>query len=176
MKNNAFISSVLSQKKFLRAFALKLTNNKELANDLFQDTVYRALKNEDKYKGGNIKAWLATIMRNLFINGIRQSKRTMHFIDQKSKDYLLTNHGEVAVNHGEGNVLMKELQKEVDLLHPDLKIPFIMVYKGYQYNEIAAHLEKPIGTVKSRVHIARKSLIKKLNQLYGDRGLPYMVA
>ena len=57
----------------LRPFAISLTNDHEVAKDLFQETLYKALANRDKYSTGtNIKAWLFTIMRNIFINDYRR--------------------------------------------------------------------------------------------------------
>ncbi|MEO1629081.1 MAG: sigma-70 family RNA polymerase sigma factor, partial [Bacteroidota bacterium] len=60
----------------MRAFALSLTKNGEDANDLLQETAFRALRNRDKFRPDtNLKAWLVTIMRNTFINNLRAAKR-----------------------------------------------------------------------------------------------------
>ena len=64
-----FDDLLVSNAEFLRPFAITLTRDIEQANDLFQETLYRALANRDKYNvGTNIKAWFYTIMRNIFIN------------------------------------------------------------------------------------------------------------
>ena len=60
---------------FLRPFAINLTKDHESAKDLYQETLFTALSNKDKYNvGTNIKAWLYTIMRNIFINDYRKLK------------------------------------------------------------------------------------------------------
>src|SRR6185436_19903160 len=77
--NKLFMSTVefnqmlVNNAEFLKPFAITLTRDSEAAKDLFQETLYRALANKDKYSvGTNIKAWLYTIMRNIFINNYRR--------------------------------------------------------------------------------------------------------
>ena len=70
---------LLHNAEFLKPFAITLTRDSEEAKDLFQETLYRALANEDKYNiGTNIKAWLYTIMRNIFINSLPQKIKTKY--------------------------------------------------------------------------------------------------
>ena len=69
MSNPEFNQLLVSQADFLKPFAINLTRDTEAANDLYQETLYKALANQEKYNTGtNIKAWLFTIMRNIFIN------------------------------------------------------------------------------------------------------------
>src|SRR5215510_13550188 len=71
-----FDHSLLTNAEFLMPFAFTLTNNKEEAKDLYQETLFRALAYKDKYSlNTNIKAWLYTIMRNVFINAYRKKSR-----------------------------------------------------------------------------------------------------
>src|SRR6188472_2106488 len=71
-----FDQMLLSNAESLKPFAVTLTHDTETAKDLFQETLYRALANKEKYNvGTNIKAWLYTIMRNIFINNYRRSVR-----------------------------------------------------------------------------------------------------
>jgi RNA polymerase sigma-70 factor (ECF subfamily) len=58
---------------------------------------------------------------------------------------------------------MKEINRAVSSLNDNLKTPFLMSYRGYKYEEIAASLKIPLGTVKVRIHNARKELMKKLD-------------
>ena len=75
-KSSPFKSSVLGMQGNLLSFALKLTLNKEEAQDLVQDTTLKALRNEDKFvENSNFKGWMLTIMRNIFINNYRKSTR-----------------------------------------------------------------------------------------------------
>ena len=60
---------IMQYERMLRPFAFNLTKNREECEDLVQDTFFRALSNKEKFEEGtNIKAWLFTIMRNIFIN------------------------------------------------------------------------------------------------------------
>src|ERR1700755_95432 len=73
MSLHEFDSILLKNSDFLKPFAITLTRDPEVAKDLFQETVCRALANRDKYNfGTNIRAWLYTIMRNIFINNYRR--------------------------------------------------------------------------------------------------------
>ena len=58
---------------------------------------------------------------------------------------------------------LKELENQINDLSKKSKIPFLMHFNGYQYNEIADALNIPIGTVKSRINYARKKLKENLN-------------
>jgi RNA polymerase sigma-70 factor (ECF subfamily) len=149
----------------LRAFSLKLTGNMDDAEDLYQDTALRIMTNADKYNPGtNFKAWAVTIMRNIFINNYRKKVRRNLIIDQTPNNYYI-NSGEGAIgNDGESRVAFKELQEMVDSLPDDFRIPFMMAYQGYKYDEIAEELGSPLGTIKSRIFFARK----KLQKMYED--------
>ena len=66
----------------LRAFAISLTYNVDAADDLVQDTIVRAWSNIDRFQPGtNINAWLFTILRNLFLSGLRQARREVEDVD-----------------------------------------------------------------------------------------------
>ena len=76
--------------EFVKPFAITLTKDQETAKDLMQETIYRALANSDKYNvGTNIKAWLYTIMRNIFINNYRRKARENTVFDSTPNDFLL---------------------------------------------------------------------------------------
>jgi len=77
-----FNQMLLANAEFLRPFAITLTRDNETAKDLFQETLLRALANKEKYNvGTNIKAWLYTIMRNVFINNYRKKARQNTVLD-----------------------------------------------------------------------------------------------
>lgn len=177
MREKQFSQEVLTHSIYLRSLAIKLTSSREMANDLVQDTIYRALINQDKFLGGNLKAWLATIMKNLFINGIRVAKRRNKVRSGDVNGYLLESYANVVTqNLGDSTIMMKEVEGEINQLHPDLKAPFVMRYHGFKYDEIAQKLNAPIGTIKSRIHLARKQLIRKLGKMYGTVHLSELAA
>lgn len=149
----------------LRAFSLKLTGNNDDAADLYQDTALRIITNADKYRQGtNFKAWAVTIMRNIFINNYRKKVRRNLIVDQTPNNYYLNSGDRQVENDGEGEVEYKELIKLVDQLADDFRIPFMMAYEGYKYDEIAEELGSPLGTIKSRIFFARR----KLQKMYAD--------
>lgn len=152
----------------LNSFAYKLTKNSEDAKDLYQETAFRAITNQDKFRPGtNLKAWLFTIMKNIFINNYRKKVKANTIMDNTENLYYL-NSGKVSIeNAGDSNILIKELKGMIELLDDSTRIPFLMHYQGFKYQEIADKLGLPLGTVKSRIFFARKELKAKIARQYG---------
>lgn len=159
MKVAEFDSMLLENTDFLKPFAITLTRDHESAKDLIQETIFRALANKEKYNvGTNIKAWLYTIMRNIFINNYRRKSKQNTIFDSTPNDYLLDYNQVTVANPAEGNIKMKEVKEALYNLPEIFKQPFMLYYDGYKYHEIADMLEEPLGTIKSRIHFARKLL------------------
>lgn len=150
---------------YLQPFAISLTKDAEDAKDLLQETVCRALANKDKYHvGTNIKAWLYTIMRNIFINQYRRNARQVTIPDNALHSFLL-NQAQAAETHTtEGSLSLKEIKKKVNELPTIFKTPFQLYCDGYKYHEIASMMVEPLGTIKSRIHFARKLLMARLER------------
>lgn len=153
----------------LNSFAYNLTKNSEDAKDLFQETAFRAMTNREKFRPGtNFKAWLFTIMKNIFINNYRKKVKANTIMDSTDNMYYI-NSGSVIIGNGaESNIMMKELTALVEKLDNSIKIPFLMHYRGYKYQEIADELDLPLGTIKSRIFFARKELKDMIGARYGD--------
>jgi RNA polymerase sigma-70 factor (ECF subfamily) len=66
---------------------------------------------------------------------------------------------------------MQELQAMIDALEENIRVPFVMHYEGFKYQEIADIFDLPLGTVKSRIFFARKALKEKIKENYGDYSL-----
>ncbi len=151
----------------LQAFAYNLTKNMEDAKDLFQETAYRAITNRDKFlPGTNFKAWLFTIMKNIFINNYRKKTKANTVMDSTDNLYYINSGSTMISNEGDSNILMKELTVMIEALDDSIKIPFLMHYQGYKYQEIADYLDLPLGTVKSRIFFARKELKDMITKHY----------
>ncbi|MBK7873154.1 MAG: RNA polymerase sigma factor [Saprospiraceae bacterium] len=151
----------------LNAFAYNLTKNVEDAKDLFQETAYRALTNRDKFlPGTNFKAWLFTIMKNIFINNYRKKVKVNTIMDSTDNLYYINSGSTIISNRGDANILMKELTEMIGALDDSIKIPFLMHYQGFKYQEIAEYLDLPLGTVKSRIFFARKELKENIAARY----------
>lgn len=158
-----FNYKLLGFQSSLEYFARKLTNNQEDANDLVQETYLKALTFKDKYvHHTNLKAWLFTIMKNIFINNYRRNKKgrsimettdNLNYFNRKISQFPVTPDSEYSEH---------EIREVVDNLEDDHRIPFEMHTQGYKYKEIAEELDISIGTVKSRIFFGRKKLMNKL--------------
>lgn len=154
-----FSGLLITNSGFLKPYAVTLTRDSEKAKDLFQETLARALSNQHRYSTGtNIKAWLHTIMRNIFINDYRRN--TKHRVTQLSSlpEYSDTFNRFSVQNEGIQNTGEKELWREVEELPQIFREPFLLHYYGYKYQDIARKIKEPLGTIKSRIHMARKML------------------
>jgi RNA polymerase sigma-70 factor (ECF subfamily) len=156
---------LVNNAEFLKPFAITLTRDQEAAKDLFQETLYRALANRDKYNvGTNIKAWLYTIMRNIFINNYRRKVKQNTIFDSTPNDFLLNQNQAVVANAAEVNLRLKDIQEAVHNLPGIFKNPFLLYFDGFKYHEIAEMLGEPLGTIKSRIHFARKLLKNQIQR------------
>lgn len=151
----------------LKPFALKLTKDMEDANDLLQETILKAFTNRDKFaEGTNLKAWMYTIMKNTFITNYQRMVRRNTFIDTTENLHYINSSDSIIQNKAHTNFAMKDINSAIDKLQDSYKVPFLMHFRGFKYHEIADKLNIPIGTVKNRIHIARKELKHKL-KIYG---------
>jgi RNA polymerase sigma factor (sigma-70 family) len=159
MSTVEFNQMLVNNAEFLKPFAITLTRDSEAAKDLFQETLYRALANKDKYSvGTNIKAWLYTIMRNIFINNYRRKVKQNTIFDSTPNDFLINQTQSVVANNAESNLRLKDIQEAIHNLPQIFRNPFLLYFDGFKYHEIADMLGEPLGTIKSRIHFARKLL------------------
>lgn len=159
-----FNSLVVNLSKNLKPYAINLTKDTDDAKDLIQETVHRALVNYDKYaEGTNLKAWLFTIMRNIFINSYRRKAKRNTIIDNTDNLYYLNSGSQSVLNGSESSFVMQNAFSAIAKLSDEYRVPFMMHYEGYKYQEIAKDLNLPLGTVKSRIFFARKELKKELD-------------
>lgn len=165
MSATEFNEMLLNNSGSLKPFAVSLTHDQQIAKDLYQETLYRALANRDKYGSGtNIKAWLFTIMRNIFINDYRRRTKQKTIFDNSGNELLVNSGTAVVKNGGESALQLKEINQAIYRLPQIFKTPFLLYFEGYRYHEIAYSLNEPIGTVKSRIHFARKLLKNQLDR------------
>ena len=165
MAKMEFNQMLMQNADFLKPFAVTLTKDQETAKDLLQETMYRALANQEKYSvGTNIKAWLYTIMRNIFINNYRRKAKQNTIFDSSSNDFLLNYNQATTDNGAESNMRIKEIYAAIHDLPAIFKQPFMLYFEGYKYHEIADHLGEPLGTIKSRIHFARRLLKSQISK------------
>ena len=155
-----FNTLVLNNSEGLKPFAITLTRDFEMAQDLCQETMYKALAHHDKYQPGtNIKAWLCTIMRNIFINDYRRAERKKLVVE--AIRYAAQQH---SYEGADKNIRLKEIHTALYQLPTIFKEACLLYLQGYKYNEIAEALNEPLGTIKSRIHFARKMLKKQIDR------------
>lgn len=172
MPTPSFNARIDELSTLLRSFAYNLTKNSEDARDLFQETMYKAMSNQEKFRPNtNMKAWLFTIMKNSFINNYRRKVKANTIKDNTQNLYYLNSGQHNTVNAGESNIMMNELNAMIANLEYNIRAPFVMHYEGYKYQEIADHLSLPLGTVKSRIFFARQELKEVINHNYDNIGV-----
>ncbi|WP_301924364.1 RNA polymerase sigma factor [Ferruginibacter sp.] len=160
-----FNQLLVNNTEFLKPFAITLTRDNEVAKDLLQETMFRALANKEKYNvGTNIKAWLYTIMRNIFINNYRRKSKQNTIFDSTPNEYLLNYNQVTTANAAEGAIKLKDIQVAIHELPAIFRNPFMLYFEGYKYHEIAGMLSEPLGTIKSRIHFARKLLKEQVSR------------
>ena len=159
--NTIFEQALTEQRDALCRYAYLLTTDNNKADDLVQETFYKALKYRNRFQSNsNLKAWLFTIMKNTFINDYRRQGRINSVIDADAHEFVVNNRK--SDDNPERNFRLKEVNNMINSLEPAYKVPFLMYENGYKYQEISNELGLCLGTVKSRIHFSRKKLVKML--------------
>src|ERR1700712_2692062 len=129
MPTMEFDHLLMDNTDFLKPFAFKLTSDNEAAKDLLQETIYRALVNKEKYNfGTNIKAWLYTIMRNIFINDYRKRAK-QNIVPDNSENSFLLNYNQLTIaNTAESELKVKEIKASIYRLPGIFKNPFLLYF------------------------------------------------
>lgn len=154
LDENLFRQELTELIPHLRAFARSLCGNATLADDVAQDAMLKAWKARDKFKpGSNLKAWTFTILRNQFYSIKRRSWRATS-LDQEVAEQTI-----MASSDQEKVVELNELRRGLDSLKDDQREALILIgASGLSYEEAAEICGCAVGTIKSRVSRARKSL------------------
>ena len=169
-KQNEFQNVVMPHKNDLYNYALAIARNSDDAQDLVQETYFKAYKNYHQFEGGtNSKAWMFMILKNTFINNYRKLKREPAKVDYNEIEDIYEN---IKSNHTKDNNLGldfyhnlfdDDLSDALEKLPVKMKEIFLLCdLEGYTYEEIADIANIPIGTVRSRLHRARKLLQEEL--------------
>ncbi len=159
-----FNNNLVGLEDNMMKFALSLTTDQARAEDLVQDTYVKAITYQDKFVDyTNLKAWVFTIMKNTFINNYRRSVKENTIIDSTQDLYFLNLPQDSGFSSPESSYSLEELEKVIDTLEDEFKVPFRMHVEGFKYKEIAEKLDLKIGTVKSRIFFTRKKLMELLD-------------
>jgi RNA polymerase sigma-70 factor (ECF subfamily) len=158
-----FNTSLIGMKPNLQRFAMSLTSDRDDALDLVQDTYLKAITYKDKFADyTNLKAWVFTIMKNTFINNYRRGMKENTIIDGTQDLYYINQPQDKGFISPESSYAENEIEKAIDSLEDEFRIPFRMHIDGFKYKEIGEELGLKIGTVKSRIFFTRQKLMLML--------------
>jgi len=175
MTNVEFNSKLLGMKTYLHWFAISLTSDRDKASDLVQDTYLKVITSKDKFADLiNLKALVFTIMKNTYIDNYRRDVKKNRQFDYSKEMYSIKPTYERGFSSTESDFDALEIEKTIDLLDDESRIPFRMYINGYKYKEIAEELGLLIGTVKSRIFHTRRKLMMMLKD-DGDKRLKVAV-
>ena len=159
--------------------ALRLTHNRSEAEDLVQETCLRAFRSFHRFNPGtNCRAWLFTILRNAFLNRIRQAARDVlagESADLESTAFARVAETPLARSHPDEEFFQTVLHGDVDRALKALPLRFREVViladlEGLAYKEIAQVVGCPIGTVMSRLSRGRGLLRQALGRFAQEHG------
>lgn len=150
---NAFRDGLVEMIPVLRAFARSLCGQRDLADDLAQETLAKAWQARDKFQlGTNLKAWLFVILRNEFYSNHRRAKTASDY----NAAYSHASEGAEAEQHA--RLDLTDLMRAFSQLPSEQKEALILTASEFSYDEAAQICGCAVGTIKSRVSRARKQL------------------
>ena len=159
MRKKKFAGNLVNAHDQLYYYALQLTENREDARDLVQETSLKALKNYARLKDDEHQnSWLYTILKNTYINNLRSGHHRNIRLYQGDKDGISAFASMPERDNPDRIFDRKELNDRIRCLPPAYAKPLKLHMAGYAYKEISRMTGVPIGTVKSRIHIAKKKL------------------
>lgn len=177
-----FEKVILPHEASLYAPAMALTRSASDAEDLVQETLLRAYDRFDTYRSdGSPRAWLHTIMRNLFYNMYRKKSREPRQVPLENPDGSLLEQPTSATASPERQVLSQlegaALLQAVRALPEDYRRVVAMAdLQGLAYQEIAEQLHIPVGTVRSRLSRGRERVRRSLTAWHPESLSPRAVA
>jgi RNA polymerase sigma-70 factor, ECF subfamily len=164
MTQEEFNNGILGLQPELKRYARSLVKGKEDIDDLLQDTYLKALRYKSEFRDNtNLRAWLYTILKNTFVNGYRSKKMHGELVDVTPDLHFINTVGNKGDISPESHYQEKELWSLIEGLPVNLRESFKMHIEGYKYEEIAEKLGVLLGTIKSRIFLARKRLMDGIN-------------
>ncbi len=163
MKKDHYENELVALQSNMRNFAFSLTLNRDDAEDLLQETTLRVLDKKGKFIDNiNFKGWVLTIMKNVFINNYRKTKKNQTIVDRTQDLHHLNLSQNSGFDSPEGSYDISEITNSITSFADEYRIPFSMLIEGFKYEEIAQKMSLPVGTVKSRIFLTRKRLQEQL--------------
>ena len=171
MTTTLFEREALPQLPALRHYAEALTRDPQRSDDLVQETMLKALRYFSSYKEGtNCRAWLFQICKHSFINEYRRRQYQPIAVDFQTEGAwgseedgnehgISVSMADAASTPDDGTLLGDELTEGLHALPSEYQTVLLLKdVEGYTYDEIALFMNVPVGTIRSRIHRARKLL------------------
>ena len=155
MPSASFKDELLAEIRNLRAFAISLSGSVTLADDLVQETLLRAWANSDKFQPGtSLRAWLFTILRNIYYSNYRKRAREVQDSDGFYARRL------TVPGDQESHLDLEDFRRALTMLPVEQREVLTLIgASGLSYEEAAEVCEVGIGTIKSRLSRARAKLV-----------------
>lgn len=159
-----FTEQLLEMEQSLTKYATHFKLGSADSRDLVQETFLKAILNREKFVDNRyLKAWVFTIMRNTFINNYRQNLLHKTFYEHDDESFSFKQTMTSDSTNPDSALSVIEINQKIEQLRECFREPFKMYIAGFRYKEIAEKININIGTVKSRIFLARKLLISQLN-------------
>jgi len=154
----------------LYAYAIVLTQNRTDAEDLVQETYLRAIRAMGRLRDdSNVKGWLFTILRNIWLNEVRQRRKGPEILDVEANERTVNLVDEGAQNPHDlyvGKLERRHVRAAIQQLPEEAReVILLREFEELSYREIATVLDCPVGTVMSRLARARSKLRDLLSSL-----------
>jgi len=179
-KQHLFSTLVEPQLQSLYSTALRMTHNKDDAEDLVQDTMFKAFRALDQFQQNtNFRAWIFRIMINTFITGYRKAvKQPKKISYDDMEEFFLYNRldenkdlQETSKEEFLDNFFDDDIKEALENLPYQFRLVVLLCdVEGFSYNEIASIIDAPLGTVMSRLYRGRKQLQRYLWNYAKTRG------
>lgn len=159
-RHNELHDAILHEIPSLRRYARFLARDPDLADDLVQEALTRAVGAADSFRlGTNIRAWLFTILKNVVRNSVRRGRHS----PIQSVDLVDTTVRSDPADQPDAHLELTSLADAIDTLPPSFKQVLLLCgVEGFLYEEAATVLDVPVGTVRSRLFRARNLLMKRI--------------
>ncbi|MEI6495011.1 MAG: RNA polymerase sigma factor [bacterium] len=165
----AFEEILSAYERRIYSFLVRMTGNREEAKDLTQDTFLKLYRNHPKIDPeSNFQSWLFMIAANTARDWFRRHKEPLIYLDDLPEGALPeTKEGEGPYYKAEQAERVRLVDKALSKIKPAYRHIILLFYhEDLSYEEIAATLKLPTGTVKTNLHRAKKELVKLLSQAY----------
>lgn len=159
--NKSALNTLLTQNyELLKGYALKMTGDPHLSQDIIQETMLKAVVHIERFKPrAKFSTWLITIATNVYRDTLRKNRNTV-FIDE-TMEASVAGLEETALNNIKYKVVTEIL---MGLPYEKRSVFILKHYYGYSYEEIAEILKCPIGTVRSRLHNGIKQILSEMEK------------